>query len=148
MLLVLDSGPLWDLSHPKAEGKALDIQNWSRTRLPMGDQFVVPEIADYEVRRELLRANKETSLKQLDDLCDNNLYLQLTTAVMQEAAALWAYARKEGLPTAHKKALDGDVILAAQALNLHAGSNETVVVVTSNVSHLNHYVSAKRWFDI
>ena len=111
MLLVLDSGPLWDLSHPKAEGKALDIQNWSRTRLPIGDQFVVPEIADYEVRRELLRANKETSLKQLDDLCDNNLYLQLTTAVMQEAAALWAYARKEGLPTAHKKALDGDVIL-------------------------------------
>ena len=54
-----------------------------------------------------------------------------------------------GLPTAHDKALDVDVILAAQARNLQTiHSNESVVVITSDVSHLSRYVEAKRWMDI
>lgn len=148
VLLILDSSPLWDMSNPRAVSGALEIQDWSRERLEMGDQFVIPEITDYEVRRALLRARKETSIKKLNDLGTNNIYLKLTTAVMREAASLWANARIAGHPTAQDVALDCDVILAAQALNLQATSSEAAVVVTSNVSHLSRYVEAKRWSDI
>lgn len=149
MLFVLDSGPLWDLSNPKAAGEALEIQDWSTTRLTIGDQFVVPEIADYEVRRELLRANKQRGIARLNELCNIFWYLALATTMMKEAATLWANARNIGLPTAQDAALDGDVILAAQARNLQAIYDyESVVVITKDVAHLSRYVEAKRWTDI
>ena len=37
------------------------------TSLPLkGYQIVLPEIADYEVRRELIRAGKKAGIKRLD----------------------------------------------------------------------------------
>src|SRR5205809_769591 len=33
-----------------------------------GTQFILPEIVDYEVRRELLRLKKTTAIQRLDDL--------------------------------------------------------------------------------
>lgn len=116
MLLVLDSGPLGLLSNPKQTGVAQEAQDWARTHLTAGDRFLVPEIADYEVRRELLRADKQFGLTRLDELCTGLGYLPLTTGMMRDAASMWAEARKARLPTAHDAALDGDVILAAQAL--------------------------------
>lgn len=149
MLLVLDSGPLGMLSNPIATGEVLEIQNWSQARMMLGDQLVIPEIADYEIRRELLRANKKRGLTRLDELCRTFLYLGLETSMMREAAVLWADARTSGLPTAHEEALDGDVILAAQARNLQASySKISVVVVTNNISHLSRYVEARQWTDI
>ncbi|MEX2261699.1 MAG: hypothetical protein WD696_07095 [Bryobacteraceae bacterium] len=44
---------------------------------------MIPEIADYEVRRELLRAGKEKGLGRLDAL-------PITTPVMLKAAEFWA----------------------------------------------------------
>ena len=118
VFLVLDSGPLGLLSNPIAIGEAQMVQDWAQTRLSTGDQIFISEIADYEVRRELWRANKELGISRLNDLNNELEYLPLTTEVMQDAAILWTYARKSGLPTAHDKALDVDVILAAQARNL------------------------------
>jgi hypothetical protein len=46
------------------------------------------------------------------------------------------------LPTADSKALDGDVILAAQALAVNG------IVATENVDHLSRFVSTKHWRDI
>jgi hypothetical protein len=46
------------------------------------------------------------------------------------------------LPTAPREALDGDVILAAQALGV-AG-----IVVTENVRHLSRFVASYRWQDV
>jgi hypothetical protein len=40
--------------------------------------------------------------------------------MMLQAAEFWAEARREGIPTADPKALDGDVILAAQATVIEA----------------------------
>ncbi|HLH22492.1 MAG TPA: hypothetical protein VK066_08205 [Chloroflexota bacterium] len=69
-------------------------------------------------------------------------YLPLTTATMQRAAELWAAARRRGMPTADPKELDGDVILAAQALQVGGA------IVTENVGHLAQFVEAKSWREI
>lgn len=149
MLLVLDSGPLGMLSNPRATEEVLKIRDWSQIRLMSGDQFIIPEITDYEIRRELLRANKKRGLTRLDELCRKFVYLELAKPMMREAAILWAKARIAGLPTAHEKALDVDVILAAQARNLQATySKASVVVVTDDISHLSRYVEARHWTDI
>ena len=84
--------------------------------LVRGVEVFIPEIADYEVRRELLRAGKTAGVMRLGELQKVFTYLPITTSVMRRAAALWAAARNQGRPTADPKALDGDVILAAQAL--------------------------------
>lgn len=61
---------------------------------------------------------------------------------MLRAADLWAQARRNGLPTADPKALDCDVILAAQALAVNG------MVATENVGHLSRFVNAKSWREI
>ena len=61
---------------------------------------------------------------------------------MLRAAELWAQARQQGYPTADPQALDGDVILAAQALTLHG------IVATDNVGHLARFVDARPWQEI
>jgi predicted nucleic acid-binding protein len=89
---------------------------------------LVPEIADYEVRRELLRANKVRGLARHDALAARLEYLPLTTAAMRQAAVFGAQACQQGRPTADDKALDGDVILAAQAMTL--GATDVVIATT------------------
>jgi len=51
------------------------------------------------------------------------------------------------MPTADPKELDGDVILAAQAL-LVSESGEGVVIATTNVGHLSGFVDDRHWRDI
>ncbi len=53
-------------------------------------------------------------------------------------------ARQRGRPTADPKALDGDVILAAQA-TLVADEGNEVIVATTNVGHLSQFVDAREW---
>ncbi len=149
MVIVLDSGPLGLLSNPKLTSASTQVRQWAKTRLRAGDQLVIPEIADYEVRRELLRARKGRSVARLDQLGTILTYLALTTAMMREAASLWAEARQTGQPTAHHAAIDGDVILAAQAkVAQDMISGDTVVVATTNPAHLARYTEARHWPDI
>ncbi|NEQ67432.1 MAG: hypothetical protein F6K21_18370 [Symploca sp. SIO2D2] len=63
---------------------------------------------------------------------------------MLKAAELWAQARNTGRPTADPKALDGDVILAAQAILVAEEGNE-VIVATTNVGHLSQFIDAREW---
>lgn len=63
------------------------------------------------------------------------------------AARLWAEARQTGQPTADAKALDGDVILSAQARLLCDETTE-VVVATTNVGHLCRFIVALDWQSI
>lgn len=146
MLIVLDSGPLGLLSNPAAARTSPDAHEWAIERVASGDQLCVPEIADYEVRRELIRANKVAGIERLDELCRGLVYAPLTTPIMRTAATLWAQARNAGRQTANNSALDGDVILAAQTIGLSDG--RTVVVATTNAKHLERYVDARRWSDI
>lgn len=137
--LVLDSGILGAASHPRANR---ELAQWFSDLLLSPTEVIIAEIADYEVRRELIRADKRAGLRRLDQLKDTLTYLPLSTSIMLRAAELWAQARQNGVPTADPKELDCDVILAAQALEASA------VVVTDNIGHLSRFVEAKRWAEI
>ena len=63
------------------------------------------------------------------------------------AADLWAESRQKGRPTAESKALDIDVIIAAQALSFEAAPSE-VTIATTNAKHLTQFVAAKHWSEI
>lgn len=146
-LILLDSGPLGMVTHPKATGVTLDCQLWLKACLRRGERVAIPEIADYEVRRELLRANLSRSLRRLDNLKQTLDYIPIQTDTMLLAAELWAEARQAGQPTADAKALDGDVILSAQARLLSDETTE-VIVATTNVSHLSRFITALDWQSI
>jgi len=143
-IILLDAGPLGMVSHPRGNQAASE---WLANLLWRGMAVYVPEIADYEVRRELLRANKSRGLQRLDETKDRLGYAPLTTDTMLRAAELWARARRTGRPTADDAALDADVILAAQAQMLVEEGNE-VIIATTNVRHLSPLVDARVWSAI
>ena len=66
-------------------------------------------------------------------------FLPIETAATRQAAAFWAEARQQGRPTAPDPALDGDVILAAQAATL---DRTDVIVATSNPKHLSRWTTS------
>ena len=113
--VLLDAGPLGLVTNPRASQESLACSQWMELLLLNGIRVAIPEIADYEIRRELLRANKTRGLERLDALKETIEYIPITTSVMLKAAEFWAQARQQGRPTADDKALDADVILAAQA---------------------------------
>lgn len=145
MLVLLDSGPLGLLSNASHRSGVDDAIGWATRLIGLGHQLVVPEIADYEVRRELLRAGKREGLARLDRLIGGLEYEPISTTAMHRAAEFWADARRRGRPTAADHALDGDVVLAGQAAAL---APSQVVVATTNARHLARYVDARRWRDI
>ncbi len=107
----------------------------------------LPEITDYEVRRELIRLGKSSSIRRLDELKTYIDYTPITTQAMLLASEFWAQVRKQGKPTADNKALDVDVILAAQA-SLLSNVGYEVIIATTNVSHLSRLATAKEWQNI
>ena len=146
-LIVLDSGPLGMVTNPKAKGVPLTCQQWLKSLLQRGERVAIPEIADYEVRRELLRAGLLRSVRRLDDLKQTLEYIPIQTDTMLLAANLWAEARQTGQPTADPKALDGDVILSAQA-RLLCDETTNAIVATTNVAHLSRFITAFDWQSI
>lgn len=146
--LFLDTTPLGLVTQRPGYSPEVDaIRQWLRDLLSSGWTVYVAEIADYEARRELVRAGKATSLRRLDSLQSSLTYLPITIDAMRLAADLWAQALNKGWATADPKALDGDVILAAQALSL-TPAPDSLVVATENVAHLSRYVTAAEWRNI
>jgi predicted nucleic acid-binding protein len=143
-VVVLDSTPVGMLTHPQNPPHAAACRRWLAVLTAAGRQVILPEIVDYEVRRELLRLRSQNALIHLDQLATQLKYLPLTTVAMRLAADLWAQARHHGQQTASDHALDGDVILAAQAISL----GTPIVVATGNPGHLARYVPAELWSSI
>lgn len=146
--IVLDTGVLGLLTHPNSPA-ANACNVWLQAHIKSKNTVVIPEIVDYELRRELIRANKIKGLKKLDDLVkaaqssgDLLKYEPISTVIMRRAAQLWAETRQKGKPTAHPEALDGDVILCAQALSL---TFPNVIVATTNVGHISRFIAASDW---
>jgi predicted nucleic acid-binding protein len=149
MNLLLDTGILGQLCHPRREQNR-PVVEWVAQLLSDASKdplVFVPEIADYELRRKLLHLihkgqAAQRSVDRLDELAQFLEYLPLDSETMRTAAKLWAEARNLGWPTTKDQALDGDVILASQALSVGG------TVVTSNRKHLSRFVTAKDWTEI
>jgi hypothetical protein len=82
LAVVLDSGPLGLLTAPPRRADARACSHWLADLLTARFRIVIPEITDYELRRELLRAGKYTSVQRLDALAQVTEYIPITTAVM------------------------------------------------------------------
>lgn len=50
--------------------------------------------------------------------------------------------------TADPNALDGDVILAAQAIELSEKRQQEIIIATTNVGHLSRFTIAQHWQDL
>ena len=141
-VVLLDAGPLGMISHPRASG---EIVEWVASLVVSGVEVLIPEVADYEVRRELLHAGRGRGIARFgraqgeSRLCANQLRCDVG------AAAFWADSRRRGRPTASDQSLDADVILAGQAAALNG---RRVIVASSNPRHIARFVPAQRWQDI
>ncbi len=150
---MLDTSPLGMISNPNASAENDAINEWALKLLRRNELIVLPEIADYEVRRELIRAKKTRGISILDSLKTKLKYLPIDTGMMLEAAQLWAEARDRGKPATNNLALDGDKVLIAQAragsrLWADESTNGHTILVTTNVKHLTHFCDARLWRDI
>ena len=146
--IVLDTGVLGVVVHRSGNSEQAACRSWLEALIQRGLPVYVPEIADYELRRKLLHLDFSQSILRLDQLKDSVEYAPLSTTAMLKAAGFWADARKKGIVTAPPEAIDGDVILAAQASLIAATGGRHPVVATTNVGHLSHFMDARVWRDI
>jgi predicted nucleic acid-binding protein len=143
MIYLLDSGPLGLLAHNKLVNRVA-IEEWLVNEVAAGAMVYISEVADYEVRRELIRLSKAgqlpaSRLNRLNELLTLFPYLAVSTLMWHRAAEFWADARSGGLPSASDAALDGDAMIAAQASVINA------TVVTTNTAHIGVWVPVKTW---
>jgi predicted nucleic acid-binding protein len=101
---VLDSGVLGRLCAPVVER---ELEIWVVGLLQRGRKVLIPEVCDYEIRRELIR-NRSATIAQLDGLAKTFEYLPITTPAIRRASELWAILRQTGVPTAPDASLDAD----------------------------------------
>ncbi len=153
-VLILDTFPLSSTAEreppPGVAPTTLDLcHRWILDCVAAGNRVVAPAISYYEALRELERLHATGQIARLRAFCHTvpNRYLSLTDEDLELAAKLWGRARNAGTPTARADALDGDVILAAQALSLRVPAQD-LVVATTNVAHLSLFVPAGLWTDI
>ena len=153
-IIFLDAGPLGIACGASTKADSRDFRIRLADEATDGSAIVIPEIADYEIRRELRRQFLATGLNEglarLDELHDfPGVYLPISTASMRLAADLWAEARSGGGATAADKSIDGDAILAAQVLSYRSDADDWWVA-TGNVRHLSRYLGdrARPWQEI
>lgn len=143
IIYLLDSGPLGLLAYSKPSNR-IALEAWLMNEVAAGAKIWISEVADHEVRRELVRliqsgkipANRIDRLDLLQTLFQ---YLSVTTAMWRRASEFWAKARCQGLPAASSAALDGDVLIASQAAEISA------TVVTTNAAHIGVWAPVKQW---
>ncbi len=148
-VVLLDACTLGMVSNPNDSQDNRRCQEWAMDLHRKGTSVCIPEIADYEIRRELIRANKAVGLAELERIIGIYRYLPLCTNAMRLAAQFWSDARTIlGKMAAADPRLDADMIVCAQARVLQMEENVEVVVATSNVRHLVSFVNASEWYEI
>lgn len=143
--VILDSSTVGTLSNPSQTGDPAKCNEWLEALLASGRRVILPGIAEFEVRRELIRAKKTKSLRRLDKLIASLEFIPMTQEALDQAAILWAEARNKGRPGAGSKSLDGDVILVAQVQPLDLIDP---IIATSNPRHFALFMHADLWQNI
>jgi hypothetical protein len=145
-IIVLDSTPLGLACRRRGHPGGDACRTWLHALRLAGVLVVLPENANFEIRRELIRIGAMAGLMRLDNLTTSLAYDPITTAIMHKAAEFWADVRRRGLPTAADQSLDADAILAAQA-DLIGNPGDVVTVATSNPAHLVRFpgIDAQDW---
>src|SRR4051812_42525956 len=116
MKLMLDTGILACLCHPRAHR---DVQAWFHAlllRRPDPPDILVSVLAYYELRRKLSRATATASLAQLDDLTQSLTYVPVTLEAARKASELWARLQSDDPMNMRHRVSDADVLVAAQAV--------------------------------
>jgi predicted nucleic acid-binding protein len=148
VIVLLDSGPLGLVPNPNFTPDSEECTQWFERVVREHHVVALPEIIDYELRRELLRGRMTRALSNLDDLHRRVLFVPITSPVMRQAAEFWAVARQRGMPTAADRALDIDMIRAAQTVLIEQEWQQAVVIATTNVRHLARFATAREWREI
>ena len=145
-LVFLDSRPLGLASKPAGKLDADACRAWLSALEVAVAVVIIPEIVNFEVRRELVRIRATAVLHRLDTLIDRFTLLPLDRPALLRAADLWVHVRNAGGPTAHPHSLDADAILAGQALTA-TGPGDVAIVATGNVRHLGRFpgIDARPW---
>lgn len=149
--LLFDSGTLGLVTRPARSDEVRRALLWVSDVEAAGDHIYVSEVADYEVRRELVRCRNNAGLRRLDTFVGawEERLLPVDRAIWLLAAKNWATLRQQGMPTADDRRLDADVLIAAQAaLLVEAHPDRSVIVVTDNVRHFSRLVTASVWTDL
>lgn len=142
-IILLDTGVLGKICHKKISDNVIKVLNYLQQQ-KIG--LRVPEICDYELRRNLLLENLDKSIRKLNKFRRTARLLFFDTNTMIIASEIWADIRKQGNPTENKDSLDGDVILAAQAYQLKAYYAEVIILTTNpkDIAKFN-YLGIKTW---
>ena len=140
--VILDSGPLGQISRADSLRHA-EIKAWFDLLIARDVPVFIPAIADFEIRRSLILAERTRSLARLDALQVQAALLPITNPDLRLAARLWAMSRKQGKSVGDPKELNADVILAAQAISI-----PNAVIATGNVGHLALFAEARLWTSI
>lgn len=153
-IIILDTGPLSNAvvafaRSGKTPTLSQQCRQWIRDCEQAGTLLLVPAVCYYETLRELERRNAAAKIRRLREFVFGvpDRFIPITTAHLEEAARLWAVARNAGKAMASEDALDGDVILCAQALSLGLTPAD-YIVATTNVSHLAQFVPCEEWSKI
>ncbi|MEO3704388.1 hypothetical protein [Trichormus azollae] len=100
-VILLDTYPLSKVTHPKIDPK---VQQWFKSLQESKTVIRIPEITDYEPRRELIREGKSRSLERLDTFSQICL-IPITSETIRKAAELqqsygYAYEIRDSLQQA------------------------------------------------
>ncbi len=147
-IVLLDSGPLGLACSQPGKPQVDRCLAWLLGLEISGVEILIPAIADYEVRRELLRIGATAKLARLDAWRADLGYLDVTSAALDRAAEFWALLRNAGARPQGQD-LDADAILAGMAAT--AGMpGDLVTIATTNVRHLGRFpgIDAQPWATV
>ena len=95
--IMLDATPLGLASRRRGIPIVDSCHDWLTAIGSAGARIVVPEIADYEIRRELQRLGHFPGLRRLDHLAHRYLYAQITTPVHAQGCRILGSGSPAGL---------------------------------------------------
>jgi len=123
-------------------------REWLYRLLSKGAYVIASDICDYELRRELIRIKSKSVLK-LDRLRDLIEFQEVTFAVLENAAELWAEARYMSQSNKVKENIDVDCILAAQwCLLKEQYPGRQVIIATKNIKDFQRVTDCDIWQNI